>query len=886
MGSALEDYQRFIRWLHDPQREAPESACRFANLVLANFDSIAETSRQRNQRSSHLASLARNHLAATSSNLPDLGETEPEGEWPWQRLQHLTLGPFRGFCAEQSFDLRKRLVLCYGPNGSGKSSFCEALEYALLGHVEEAGSKRIEPEHYLANIHARRFAPPVVTATDANGRVVSVRGNPEMFRFCFVEKNRIDAFSRIAARPPGRRTELIATLFGMDQFNDFASHFNETMDQVLTVGNATQLTLRTKREALALDQETIDGEEARLERLDQSAAQYSEEFAAGCTYDDLKSLTTNAEPPCRMQQLEERLNAVPPALADVSRQGLALLYAEVDDAAQKAQASVQMLEERRSQIVFRDLYDCVLALRAEDPDHCPACRTPIAETAENPFTRAEEGLRELRELAEIQDNDQRIKGILDEASRALRDELQKLQSFLETQDEGNGVIATYIAGLPRRPESPDWWKGVLSPEADETGATPSLEQVFAVADRASQQDERAAAALRERQTLIEERDRLNEVRLWIQQHDMNRQRVVEDAVAARGRIEQFETANADLINHARQEAEENERDSPIKAAYDKFVTLLRRFRDELPGMMMADLNQVALELYNNFNQADHDADKLAELCLPLSGEERIEIVFRREPERRVDALAVLSEGHIRCLGLSILLAKAISVRAPLIVFDDAINAIDHDHRGGIRSAIFESDRFQQTQIIITCHSPEFIKDVQNHLPRDLRGDCQEYLLLNHVGDHQPRVRPDVGSSNYLAKANDAISQLDSRDALSHCRKALEMLTKKSWKWLESHRVGDLSVQIEGPGKEPQLRNLCESLRRKLSDLPTFVHPSKQPLIDGLNMVLGIPSANLVWTYLNKGTHEEADRDDFDRAHVEVVIRALEAIDGLELRPNR
>ena len=205
---------------------------------------------------------------------------------------------------------------------------------------------------------------------------------------------------------------------------------------------------------------------------------------------------------------------------------------------------------------------------------------------------------------------------------------------------------------------------------------------------------------------------------------------------------------------------------------------------------------------------------------------------------------------------------------------------------GIRSALFESDRFQQTQIIVTCHSPEFIKDVQNHLPRGLRGDCQEYLLLNHEGDHQPRVRPDVGSSNYLARANDAMMRLDPRDALSQCRKALEMMAKKSWKWLESHRIGDLSVQIEGPGKEPQLRTLCESLRRKLLDLTTFAHGSKQPLIDGLNMVLGIPSTNLIWKYLNKGTHEDSDRDDFDRTHVETLIHALEAIDALELRPNR
>ncbi len=275
------------------------------------------------------------------------------------------------------------------------------------------------------------------------------------------------------------------------------------------------------------------------------------------------------------------------------------------------------------------------------------------------------------------------------------------------------------------------------------------------------------------------------------------------------------------------------------------------------------------------------------LRLPLTGEGIIEIAFRGNPQRRVNALTALSEGHIRCLGLAILLAKAESVRAPLIIFDDAINAIDHDHRSGIRAAIFESDRFRETQVVVTCHSPEFVKDVENHLPRELRGDCQQYVLLHHRGDHQPRVNPDVGSQNYLTRAREALDdRFDPRDALSHARKSLEMLTDKAWKWLESHRVGNISVQIEGPGKEPQLRTLCDALRIKLQGAAFFAHASKPPLLDNLNTILGIPEQNLVWTLLNKGTHEEPDRDDFDLQHVETVLRVLGEIDRLEMRRNR
>jgi hypothetical protein len=273
------------------------------------------------------------------------------------------------------------------------------------------------------------------------------------------------------------------------------------------------------------------------------------------------------------------------------------------------------------------------------------------------------------------------------------------------------------------------------------------------------------------------------------------------------------------------------------------------------------------------------------LYLPLTSEQRIEVAFRGAPGQRVDALVVLSEGHVRCLGLAILLAKSINIGSPVVIFDDAINAIDHDHRNGIRQTIFDGDRFLDSQILVTCHSHEFIKDIQNSIPRERRTDCQEYLLMYHDGDHHPRVHPDVGSANYLARAQQALARFDSREALSYARKGLEMLAKKSWKWLKSHDMGELTLLVDGPGNEPTLRALCESLRRKLRDTLVFVHPSKGPLLGALDAILGIPS-NLIWTYLNKGTHEEADREDFDREQVAVVIRSLEQIDQLELRPNR
>lgn len=887
MGTARQDFGRFVRWLNDPGRLAPEGARKMANLTLANFDAVAATARQHNNRSQLLARLARQHLATTSPDLPELPDAAAQGQWPWLRLRSLTLGPFRGFREPQTFDLSKRITLCYGPNGSGKSSLCEALEYALRGAVEEASSKRLEQREYLANIHAGRFANPNLTATDAVGGEVRVTADEDAFRFFFVEKNRIDHFSRIAATSPGRKADLIATLFGMDHFNDFASHFNESMDAALTLTTETQTQLAVCRQALRTDELTCDGGAEQLRALDEDAADYAAGIAENLTYDNLKLLVLgNEETPSRLQELDTKLRSPIPAVTNTSRQIVADLFTNADVSLENLEAAQRSLDEQRSQVSFRQLFSAVQSLRAEHEDRCPACLTPIAEAASNPFERAEAGLRGLEELARLEIDRDRLRRAASEASRALRTGLRNLEEFLVSEGNADTLVGAYLHALPPNPDASNWWTAVYSPEADETGETPSLEQILRVADQAAARDGRTREALQRRDEDIAEQTRLNDARVWMAEHDGRRRQVMESAAQARGRIAQWEQANADLIRRAGEEEQANVRDRPIKQAYDSFYSLLGRFREQLPGMLMADLNASTMALYNEFNHGDRDEDKLADLRLPLSGDGIIDIAFRGNPHRRVNALAALSEGHIRCLGLAILLAKAEAVGVPLIIFDDAINAIDHDHRSGIRAAIFESERFRQTQIIVTCHSPEFVKDVENHLPRDLRDDCQQYVLLHHRGDYQPRVNP-PGTQNYLARAREAIDErFDARDALSFARKALEMLTHKAWKWLESHRVGNLSVQIEGPGKEPQLYCLCTALRKKLMDARTFAHDSKAPLLENLNAILGIPEDNLVWTLLNKGTHEEPDRDDFDMDNVETVLTVLSNVDALELRPNR
>ena len=879
MASARKDFEGFVRWLHLPVNEVPSNVRRLANLVLANFDSVLATSRQRSQRSVLLANLAQRYLFQTPDTLPEIAPAAGVGTWLWRRLHHLTIGPFRGFRHPEPFDLQQRIVLFYGPNGSGKTSLCEALEYALLGSVEEAEAKRIAAAIYLSNIHERMFSPPLLIATDHQGNEINIEANADSYRFCFIE---------IAARPTAQRAELIATLFGMEKFNEFVGHFNESMDDQLKLTNARRMLLAAKREALADDHVTVNGESAALQALDAEDLALALTYSEGMTYEDLKNLIGSAGAPARLQELNTILNAVPPEILDVTRQGLQELYREADAAQEELDTLTADLERRANQVSFKDLYTAVIALQTTEGTHCPACDTPLDgpnHVLHNPYEKAAAGLEELSELAEIQAKRNQAIEVMAQASRTLKAKLEKLRKFVVSNCEEVTVVCRYLAALPEVVVGA-WWTNIYEANANTEHELPTVETILDVAQRIEVQDNASRLALDERQRNITERDRLIEYQLLIQAQDNKRQVFIDSVAAARLRIEAFEEANSGLIQEADQESADNERDTPIKEAYDRFLLLLRSYRNQLPGTLIAGLNDRAMMLYNEFNRNDLDADKLTALYLPLTGEQKIEFSFRGNPQARVDALKILSEGHIRCLGLAILLAKSISLESPLIVFDDAINAIDHDHRRGIRETIFESDHFASTQIIVTCHSHEFIKDIHQSLAQPARNDSKVYLFRNHNGNYHPRVNGNVASRNYVEMARAAREELNDRGALDASRKALEMLTEKIWRWLGSHEHGTISVQLAGVGAEPALRNLCEALRRKITSAQTFVHANKPLIVSAMDKVLGIPEQNLVWVYLNKGTHEEADRDDFDVNEVESVVVTLEELEALDLRPGR
>ncbi|MFR0433179.1 AAA family ATPase, partial [Escherichia coli] len=226
LGSEL---LRFFQTLNTA--DVPSDVRKIANLVWENLDEIVPLGTAQGQRVKRIVALAQSAWDTLSPEVQTLPEQNAESVSTFSRLRKMSVGPFRGFARREEFDLDSRLVLIYGPNGTGKSSFCEALEYALLGRVAEAESKRFRNQHdYFRNAYVNQFSAPEIIGVGDQEQDVMIENNETQYRFCFIEKNRIDSFSRIAALAPAKQAELISTLFGLDTFNDFVRNFTSDID--------------------------------------------------------------------------------------------------------------------------------------------------------------------------------------------------------------------------------------------------------------------------------------------------------------------------------------------------------------------------------------------------------------------------------------------------------------------------------------------------------------------------------------------------------------------------------------------------------------------------------------------------------------------------------
>jgi ABC-type transport system involved in cytochrome c biogenesis ATPase subunit len=848
------EFARFKEWLR--QQQPTEAVLKICAVVEQNLGDIARTTHAGGQRTRLITPMIRQGMGQP---LPQGAEHQAaEDGVAWDRLVRLELGPFRGFRRQETFELDHGTVLVLGANGTGKSSLCEALELALLGRIEEAEERGLETRHYLDNAHERSHTHPVLIGR-VNGKERELTPDEEQHRFIIVERNRIESFARIGARRPAEANSMLAALFGLTAFNDFITGFGNSLDSQLKLALPKAADLERRRAAMAADQAKVVSEAENHAGLNRQRAEVADRFEPGLDYPGLKARIGTAEAPGRLHEIRAILANPLPAPSGVRA---AVLIGHRRRTRQLTQALAQAraaLAARAQDVSYRGLYRAVSALEGVSPDRCPACETPLGLVAANPFARAAQGLLVLQELAELEGQAVRLERDLERQHGALEAALRTAVGHARQLQDPQAPALAFDQPLANYDRTD--WRAVL-------GAARTLER----------RDQGLAVQQAARDALSAEGEKLQAARAQLAAIEGRQRQFDEDVAAARARLQAFEQETAVLVAEVAAEAAGHVTEVLIRDSYEVFLALLRRYNASLPALLMADLNDVTVDLYNRFNVHDQAADLIHELRLPLRGGEPLEVRFKGEPERWHNALAILSEGHLRCLGLALLLAKNIKLELPTVLLDDAVNAIDHEHREGIRTTLFGHPDLKDKQLIVTCHSPEFIKDIHtNHVK-----DAPLYVLRHHDGDHHPIVSGGK-TRNYIERAEGHIADFDARAALSCSRQALENLVIRMWKKLATDfpQLGTLSLPLRRPESPPDLSNIAQSLGSALNQgiKAGILADPWTTRRDHLEALLKAKENSLAWMSLNKGTHEEQDRDDFEEPTLRRIVEALRGLEG-------
>jgi len=769
--------------------------------------------------------------------------------------------------------LANRLVLIYGPNGTGKSSFCEALEYGLLGNVAEADNRRfLDQQIYLKNAHVDRFTAPEIVGLNDQEEELPVKADEALYRFCFVEKNRIDNFSRIAAQSPAKQTELISTLFGLDSFNEFVHNFTTEIDDryIDLVGvKAQQLAL--KRQALAGAQQQIKSSTEELNNLASEEQALAFQYRDGATFTQMVLEINGTEQDVGViKKLNAELQQPIPSKSNLTSIALDTLGNSISTSISQLLSKQQELERASQQVSFKQLYEAVTQVQPSSPEHCPACKTPLHLVTINPYTHAGEELEKLQHLAVLQQSVQEFEKNINDWLRELS---QIISNCITRFPQDNALNDFQIAQGAQA--NTTWWNSLFQPLHD--GFTPwqHIQTQVSQLEAKDKEIDRSAQIRATKQAKI---DRLQGFAQQITILQTRKDTAQQTLAKAQLEITNFDTVNAQLIADAEAEKSVITKNQVIASSYSDFVSRLIAYKNNLPNRLVADLGDIVVTLYNAINRHDAAGELLAKVKLPLAQNQRLEISFQGNPQVFRDALHVMSEGHIRCMGLSILLAKNLKENCPILIFDDPVNAIDDDHRESIRKTLFEDQYFATRQVILTCHGEEFYKDIHNLLPAQVSAQSKKFTFLPRLEETHLRIDFNCAPRNYIVLARQHYDCLEIREALAKSRQALECLTKdKVWRYVHKYGDGYLSIKLRSANDSIELRNITEQLRKQISK-GDFTDPNKDTLLGPINTLLGFDGNSREWRYLNKGTHDEQDRAEFDRQTVSEMIAALEILD--------
>ena len=855
----------FLSWVDTLETEQlSEHEITMLSILIRNFEEVASVGTASGQRAKLLSQKITELNQVTVKDLPQY-EINEMSDSVIKRIESLDVEKFRGFGAIQSFTFDKQYTFFHGPNGSGKTSFCEALEYCILGTIEEATARNIATEKFIVHAGEKKAHKPTLKCKFSSGEIDECQPDYSKYRFGFIEKNRIDGFSHISAATTKTQTERLAALFGLSEFQEFVKGFTSAdvfgNDKYLKV-NAVIQTEYEKENGI------LGSIEVQVKEAEEKLKTEKEELALLInalnnpeikTVDDVEKYFMDPNNGLITKYLldadKNKWVVIKNDTLDLLASDLTVFIGYYEDI---LKSNSEILSDVGA-VNLVTLFNAIAKLNADEYDKCPVCNTPLTAVKVNPFENAKE---ELKKLEQIELAKNTVRG----NAKKIIDNYERIFTSIESIKQAN-VLGMINYSLFENRKFQQIEVESLAPEIisvfdelkklkanldSEDTAQIVEEYNTKAANHNKQYDEKLDKAQKEYKEIVGKNSSVGE-----KQNGYNA--LIKSVKDTKAKVEALKKK----VDSEKVEIDFNKK---MVEAYESIVEKLSTYVATLPTALAQNLSEKALEYYNCINEDDADFELIKELHLPLAVNEKITIEM--EDGVSQDALLILSEGHVKILGLSILLAKAVSEGIPFLIFDDIVNSVDDDHRDGVAKLLITHTDFANTQMILTCHGEMFVSMLEGYVSNSNSMTRYMFLPADTLGERGVFIKyQDPSIPLEVAKKKFEENQL--KDSAMSCRRAVECTTGKLWKKL-SPCIGGISVKLRNLQGQPDLFSITSALYDHTKG--KYIQDAEE-INEDLKKLMEASS----WSKLNKGTHEDKSIPEFTRGEVKQLLELVEKL---------
>ncbi|WP_102350399.1 AAA family ATPase [Vibrio cyclitrophicus] len=670
-------------------------------------------------------------------------------------LKSIQVKNFRGFSSLNDNDegtlipFSKGVNIFFAPNGGGKTSLCEAIEYSLTNNVKEASRRNTPLKSYIKN-----GGSPSISCKLVNGTIPQ----SPFWNSCFIDRNRLQEFSLLGSKDTNvRQADVLATLFELEEIDNIVNGMVKptsfkAAEFVRTAGQdsyeAVTQQLADKRRLRKIKNDEIQEEQQLLaEMFGLEKYEHTHILTRKNHFDRLKKHLMLSTQKFEVPSEEIQLNSLAKYVDSIT-----LL---IDLLTRKR----KVLATNATKVNYKDLYKAIKNFAdMSEIANCPTCETPIKDVRKHPQKVVEDELPKLEFLEQVSITCEKIEHQLKKriavsfayikASLELhRDALTKdlvsaINNFLSSDTSNSAEYLKHLSAL--------------------CGFSTEIEKVN---DDIRARNNRVANQAKRLESL--------NAKILDIEKKLESATVFETNIDAKSKI--LQETHKEIVRllkqgktHASQiklDEEFNDFAKQLEDSYKKLFSKLNEYKQEVESVNISGIELSTLSYYNQINKHDNPNELVSEVKFQQKGG-TYRIVLKMQDGREDDAFCVLSEGHLRGLGLALLLSVAKKNCHPVIVFDDVVNAIDTEHRSNIIDMFSDDDYLKNVQRIITTHDRMFWEKISNRHKRATDADTFSSQILKST----PKgiVIQNFGV-NYSQKVKEALEVYDIRQALVYSR---------------------------------------------------------------------------------------------------------------------